>query len=194
MKFCIKCGAKLNDDDLFCYNCGQKTNYLTANEQKPEAVEPEAVVEEKANVQPVQEEVQKEQDPFEEALIVKEAPQQETKNEPLTFKVYFKPAINKNQMNRNLLFKRAIFYTAGLLGFSIIFWFIGAFVSIHVAIRVIVFLLVLGLLVLPTIDSVLLVIYFIKNRKFEIFITVVLAICVTVLYTLVSMHFSYLFS
>ena len=194
MKFCIKCGAKLNDDDLFCYNCGQKTNYLTTNEQKPEAVEPEAVVEEKANVQPVQEEVQKEQDPFEEALIVKEVPQQETKNEALTFKAFFKPAINKNQMNRNLLFKRAIFYTAGLLGFSIIFWFIGAFVSIHVTIRVIVYLLVLGLLVLPTIDSVLLVIYFIKNRKFEIFITVVLAICVTVLYTLVSMHFSYLFS
>ena len=26
MKYCTKCGAKLNDDDLFCGNCGAKVN------------------------------------------------------------------------------------------------------------------------------------------------------------------------
>ena len=187
MKFCIKCGAKLNDDDLFCYNCGQKTNYSTVSEQKRDDVVVETV-----RADPIEEKPQKKLEHFDE--VINNYQTEKSNNEPLTFKDFFKPAINKNKMNRDLLFRRAIFFAAGLLGFSIIFWFIGAFVSIHIAIRVIVYLLVLGLLVLPTIDSVMLVIYFIKNRKFEIFITVVLAICVTVLYTLVSMHFSYLFS
>ena len=43
MKFCIKCGAKLNDDDLFCYRCGTKCPDQSAEENKvdvEEKVEP----------------------------------------------------------------------------------------------------------------------------------------------------------
>ena len=51
MKFCIKCGTKLNDDDLFCYKCGTKCQDVAdtkpAEEPKEESVpEPAPAVEE----------------------------------------------------------------------------------------------------------------------------------------------------
>ena len=194
MKFCTKCGAKLNNDDLFCSNCGQKCDYMMPPKQQVEEPAPQPVLEEPKE-EPVVENV-----PQEEEVKSEPAPQQdepvslEDNKKPLTFKDFFKPAIKGKEMNDNLLIKRGIIFTAILLGLSVILWSIGAFVNIHVAIRIVVFLLALGACVLPTIDAVLLVIYFIKNKKFILFITIVLAICLTLLYTLMSLQFSYILS
>ena len=232
MKFCIKCGTKLNDDDLFCYKCGQKCDYGMPSQEKAneepvvepvktepivaqiqEEPVPQPLVEEpvsepiaeEAMEQPVKEPVvepvyeKPKQEPVVENTPRKEEPKEETPSleenkKSLELKNFFKPAIKGNEMNESLLLRRGIVFTAILLGLSIVLWFIGAFVNIHVAIRVIIFLLALGLCVLPTIDAVFLVIYFIKNKKFMLFITVVFAICLILLYTLMPMHFSYILS
>ena len=39
MKYCIYCGAKLSDDDVFCIQCGQKV--LSLEELKEEALKEE---------------------------------------------------------------------------------------------------------------------------------------------------------
>lgn len=199
MKFCIKCGTKLNDDDLFCYKCGQKCDYGMPSQEKANeepVVEP---VQEKPKQEPVVENTPQKEEPKSEPVSIKEESKEETPSleenkKSLELKNFFKPAIKGNEMNESLLLRRGIVFTAILLGLSIVLWFIGAFVNIHVAIRVIIFLLALGLCVLPTIDAVFLVIYFIKNKKFMLFITVVFAICLILLYTLMPMHFSYILS
>jgi hypothetical protein len=59
MKFCINCGAKLSDDDLFCMECGTKCNDIVQeekNEPKEDVVASSAVIEDKTIDEPIKNE------------------------------------------------------------------------------------------------------------------------------------------
>lgn len=92
-----------------------------------------------------------------------------------------------------LLFHSVIFFGI-LVGVSFIYWLIGAFTNIHVAIRVVLFFLSLGTLALPVLEIVKLVIYMIKNRKINLFLIIVLAIIQVLSWVFISVNFSAIFS
>ena len=189
MKFCIKCGAKLNDDDLFCYRCGTKCPDQSAEENKvdvEEKVEPIISPKDETNIN---EDIKEQEnnadelfvdDPFE-VVEKKEEPKEETAPQgKLTFR--------SGEPNKPEMIKNALLFLSVLVGISIIYWFIGAFVDIHVAIKVLIFLLSLGAPVIPSLDVVKLVMYSIRNKKIDMFLFIVLGICQIFFWTFISIN------
>ena len=242
MKFCIRCGAQLNDDDLFCYRCGNKCIDVPkeANEpsvaeinkelekqvqevqeihrkieeekaleetpveepvaqnnedvpiEKEEEVVPEVKEEEPVVIQEVpQEEVKKE-----EPVVIQETPQEEVKKEnpPVVQEAPIGEVKDNKAFNRDGVIKHALLFTGLLVGISIIYWFLGAFFSIHLAIKIIAFLIFLGALVIPVLDLIKTVMFMIKNKKFDLFLVVLLGICQLFIWTFITMNFSVMIS
>lgn len=101
--------------------------------------------------------------------------------------------VNEDEFHSpNLLFHAVVFF-AGLVLISLIYWLIGAFTGIHVAVRVIMFFLAIGTFVLPTIELVKLVIYMIKNRKINLFVVIILGIIHVLAWVFISLNFSAIF-
>ena len=282
MKFCINCGAKLSDDDLFCMECGTKCNDIVQeekNEPKEDVVASPAVIEDKTIDEPIknekeerlraleeerkrleaeieeekrqaelerqrqeelerqrqeelerqiqeelerqrqeelerqrQEELererQEEQERQRQAELEKEKPEEvlvaapieekaleekstetlseekkesleEKKEEPL------KEKDSKLSDEENLpIIKHSLFFTGLILILSIIYWFIGAFLYIHVAIRIAFIFICMGAMALPIYETVKYVIASIKAKKFNLFTLITLGICQVLLFIL----------
>lgn len=282
MKFCINCGAKLSDDDLFCMECGTKCNDIVQeekNEPKEDVVASPAVIEDKIIDEPIknekeerlraleeerkrleaeieeekrqaelerqrqeelerqrqeelerqiqeelerqrqeelerqrQEELererQEEQERQRQAELEKEKPEEvlvaapieekaleekstetpsEEKKEPLEEKKEepLKEKDSKLSDEENLLIiKHSLFFTGLILILSIIYWFIGAFLYIHVAIRIAFIFICMGAMALPIYETVKYVIASIKAKKFNLFTLITLGICQVLLFIL----------
>ena len=272
MKFCINCGSKLNNDDLFCMECGYKCNDV---KEKDEAIEKEetslpnediivappivsnskedrlkALEEERKRLE---EEIEKEKEEArlkelerqrqeelerqrqeelerqrqeelerqrqeelerqrqeelerqrqEEKVQEPKTPEevQEAKTEGETKAVV--PLIDENkkeeikegkEINNNesvitneeniVLIKHSLFFTGLILILSIIYWFIGAFFYIHVAIRIVMIFICMGAMALPIYETVKYLISSIKAKKFNLFTLVTLGICQVLLFIL----------
>ena len=274
MKFCINCGAKLSDDDLFCMECGTKCNDIVQeekNEPKEDVVASPAVIEDKTIDEPIknekeerlraleeerkrleaeieeekrqaelerqrqeelerqrqeelerqreaelerqrQEELererQEEQERQRQAELEKEKPEEvlvaapieekaleekttetpsEEKKEPLEEKKEepLKEKDSKLSDEENLpIIKHSLFFTGLILILSIIYWFIGAFLYIHVAIRIAFIFICMGAMALPIYETVKYVIASIKAKKFNLFTLITLGICQVLLFIL----------
>ena len=274
MKFCINCGAKLSDDDLFCMECGTKCNDIVQeekNEPKEDVVASSAVIEDKTIDEPIknekeerlraleeerkrleaeieeekrqaelerqrqeelerqrqeelerqreaelerqrQEELererQEEQERQRQAELEKEKPEEvlvaapieekaleekstetpsEEKKEPLEEKKEesLKEKDSKLSDEENLpIIKHSLFFTGLILILSIIYWFIGAFLYIHVAIRIAFIFICMGAMALPIYETVKYVIASIKAKKFNLFTLITLGICQVLLFIL----------
>lgn len=274
MKFCINCGAKLSDDDLFCMECGTKCNDIVQeekNEPKEDVVASYAVIEDKTIDEPIknekeerlraleeerkrleaeieeekrqaelerqrqeelerqrqeelerqreaelerqrQEELererQEEQERQRQAEFEKEKPEEvlvvapieekaleekstetpsEEKKEPLEEKKEepLKEKDSKLSDEENLpIIKHSLFFTGLILILSIIYWFIGAFLYIHVAIRIAFIFICMGAMALPIYETVKYVIASIKAKKFNLFTLITLGICQVLLFIL----------
>lgn len=266
MKFCINCGAKLSDDDLFCMECGTKCNDIVQeekNEPKEDVVASAAVIEDKTIDEPIknekeerlraleeerkrleaeieeekrqaelerqrqeelerqreaelerqrQEELererQEEQERQRQAELEKEKPEEvlvaapieekaleekstetpsEEKKEPLEEKKEepLKEKDSKLSDEENLpIIKHSLFFTGLILILSIIYWFIGAFLYIHVAIRIAFIFICMGAMALPIYETVKYVIASIKAKKFNLFTLITLGICQVLLFIL----------
>ena len=82
------------------------------------------------------------------------------------------------------LIKHSLFFTGLILILSIIYWFIGAFFFIHVAIRIAFIFICMGAMALPIYETVKYVIASIKAKKFNLFTLVTLGICQILLFVL----------
>ena len=301
MKFCIKCGTKLNDDDLFCYKCGTKCQDVAeskpAEEIKEEPapavppqdepkIEEEPIIVEEPAEEPFLEEPEEDEEAKrqaeeearrqaeeeekrraeeeakrkaeeearqkaeeearrqaeeearrkaeEEARLAEERKEKEQRladiekeraenkkqdaslreeenrlraELSLPIKEEPKETANEEAPKRmmtflvdedefhspTLLFHSVIFFGI-LVVVSLIYWLIGAFTNIHVAVRVVLFLLSLGTIALPVLEIVKLVIYMIKNRKINLFLIIVLAIIQVLSWVFISVNFSAIFS
>ena len=274
MKFCINCGAKLSDDDLFCMECGTKCNDIVQeekNEPKEDVVASSAVIEDKTIDEPIknekeerlrtleeerkrleaeieeekrqaelerqrqeelerqrqeelerqreaelerqrQEELERERQEAQErqrqAELEKEKPEEvlvaapieekaleekstetpsEEKKEHLEEKKEesLKEKDSKLSDEENLpIIKHSLFFTGLILILSIIYWFIGAFLYIHVAIRIAFIFICMGAMALPIYETVKYVIASIKAKKFNLFTLITLGICQVLLFIL----------
>ena len=308
MKFCTNCGAKLNDDDVFCYKCGTKCAPMVAEEPKAEEQPAQAVppqeepkieeepmiveepaeepfleepeedeeakrqaeeearrqaeeeekrrAEEEAKRQAEEEARQKAEEEArrqaeeearrkaeeekrraeEEARLAEERKQKEQRladiekeraenkkqdaslreeenklraELSLPIKEEPKEASNSNEgfptrvksflvdedefHSPTLLFHSVVFFGI-LVVVSLIYWLIGAFTNIHVAIRVVLFFLTLGTIALPVLEIVKLVVYMIKNKKINLFVVIILGIIQILSWVFISINFSAIFS
>lgn len=137
--------------------------------EKPEEVLVAAPIEEKAL------EEKSTETPSEE----KKEPLEEKKEEPL------KEKDSKLSDEENLpIIKHSLFFTGLILILSIIYWFIGAFLYIHVAIRIAFIFICMGAMALPIYETVKYVIASIKAKKFNLFTLITLGICQVLLFIL----------
>ena len=83
-----------------------------------------------------------------------------------------------------VLIKHSLFFTGLILILSIIYWFIGAFFYIHVAIRIVMIFICMGAMALPIYETVKYLISSIKAKKFNLFTLVTLGICQVLLFIL----------
>lgn len=83
-----------------------------------------------------------------------------------------------------VLIKHSLFFTGLILILSIIYWFIGAFFYIHVAIRIVMIFICMGAMALPIYETVKYLISSIKAKKFNLFTLVTIAICQVLLFIL----------
>lgn len=83
-----------------------------------------------------------------------------------------------------VLIKHSLFFTGLILILSIIYWFIGAFFYIHVAIRIAMIFICMGAMALPIYETVKYLISSIKAKKFNLFTLVTLGICQVLLFIL----------
>ena len=308
MKYCIKCGTKLNDDDLFCYKCGTKCQDVAeskpAEEIKEEPapavppqdepkIEEEPIIVEEPAEEPFLEEPEEDEEAKrqaeearrqaeeeekrraeeeakrqaeeeakrkaeeearqkaeeearrqaeeearrkaeEEARLAEERKEKEqrladiekeraqnkkqdaslreeenklradlslpVKEEPKEVNEEAAPKkaktflVDDDEFNSPTLLFHSVIFFGILVGVSFIYWLIGAFTNIHVAIRVVLFFLSLGTLALPVLEIVKLVIYMIKNRKINLFLIIVLAIIQVLSWVFISVNFSAIFS
>ena len=104
---------------------------------------------------------------------------EEKKEEPL------KEKDSKLSDEENLpIIKHSLFFTGLILILSIIYWFIGAFLYIHVAIRIAFIFICMGAMALPIYETVKYVIASIKAKKFNLFTLITLGICQVLLFIL----------
>lgn len=83
-----------------------------------------------------------------------------------------------------VLIKHSLFFTGLILILSIIYWFIGAFFYIHVAIRIVMIFICMGAMALPIYEAVKYLISSIKAKKFNLFTLVTIGICQVLLFVL----------
>ena len=83
-----------------------------------------------------------------------------------------------------VLIKHSLFFTGLILILSIIYWFIGAFFYIHVAIRIVMIFICMGAMALPIYETVKYLISSIKAKKFNLFTLVTIGICQVLLFIL----------
>ncbi|MCR5232223.1 MAG: zinc-ribbon domain-containing protein [Acholeplasmatales bacterium] len=83
-----------------------------------------------------------------------------------------------------VLIKHSLFFTGLILILSIIYWFIGAFFYIHVAIRIVMIFICMLAMALPIYETVKYLISSIKAKKFNLFTLVTLGICQVLLFIL----------
>lgn len=83
-----------------------------------------------------------------------------------------------------VLIKHSLFFTGLILILSIIYWFIGAFFYIHVAIRIVMIFICIGAMALPIYETVKYLISSIKAKKFNLFTLVTIGICQVLLFIL----------
>lgn len=83
-----------------------------------------------------------------------------------------------------VLIKHSLFFTGLILILSIIYWFIGAFFYIHVAIRIVMIFICMAAMALPIYETVKYLISSIKAKKFNLFTLVTLGICQVLLFIL----------
>ena len=160
MKYCIKCGTKLPDIAVFCPLCGQKQPELEEGgivepieqEEVPapviEAAPPieEAPIEEPAEVigEPAIEEPEKfgePEDPGE--AIASKKPIQISEGKP-SDSVAKKPEKPANPRKKGGIFidpepmKLLLIFTGALFGGSLLFWVIGAFISVFILAKLVI--------------------------------------------------------
>ena len=126
------------------------------------------------------------------SLPIKEEPK-EVNEEPAPKKVK-SFLVDEDEFHSPTLLFHAVVFFGILVGISFIYWLIGAFVGIHVAIRVVLFFLTLGTIALPVLEIVKLVIYMIKNRKINLFLVIILGIIQILSWVFISINFSAIFS
>ena len=83
-----------------------------------------------------------------------------------------------------VLIKHSLFFTGLILILSIIYWFIGAFFYIHVAIRIVMIFICMGAMALPIYEMVKYLISSIKAKRFNLFTLVTIGICQVLLFIL----------
>ncbi|MBR0294760.1 MAG: zinc ribbon domain-containing protein [Bacilli bacterium] len=243
MKFCTNCGAKLNDDDVFCYKCGTRCAPIEASTPKEEEVKKDIP----ASQDPILEEERKEEEARrleeerrreeeerlarereekerrladietdratmraekerlnEEDAILREEEnklreeldlpiEEEEAEEEVTSRREATVVAETDEFNSKPLIMHAVILFGVLVGISLIYWLVGAFTSIHVAIRIVIFFVALGTIVLPLIELIKLVIFMIKNKKFNLFLVIVLGIIQILSWVFVSLNFSAMF-
>ena len=288
MKFCTKCGAKLNDGDLFCYKCGTKCapseastpkeeekvessipasqdptlaakikeeeearrkaeqeERVRAEEEEKRRVEEEARLKEEEEARLAEEERHREEEarlarereekerrladieadraekkaerdrlseedaalreeenrlrseldlPIKEEVaeerVAEERAATEEKAEAPKAKTFL---VKNDEFNSPTLLFHAVIFLAVLIVISLIYWLVGAFTSIHVAIRVVIFFIALGTMVIPVIELVKLIMYMIKNKKINLFVVIILGIVHILSWVFVSLNFSAMF-
>ena len=114
----------------------------------------------------------------------KEEPKEETPKESNDEKeIKNNNSVLTNEENI-VLIKHSLFFTALILILSVIYWFIGAFFYIHVAIRIVMIFICMGAMALPIYETVKYLISSIKTKKFNLFTLVTLGICQVLLIVL----------